>query len=40
MVESIKSATAAPAHLVESKVQKANEGFLQDEGGKQQLLLR
>lgn len=40
MVDSIKSATAAPANPVESKVHKANEGFLQDEGGKQQLLLR
>jgi hypothetical protein len=40
MVDSIKTATAAPVNPVESKIQKANEGFLQGEGGKQQLLLR
>jgi hypothetical protein len=40
MMDSIKTATAAPVNPVESKVVKANEGFLQGEGGKQQLLLR
>ena len=40
-MDSIKTATAAaPANPVESKIHKANEGFIQDEGGKQQLLLR
>lgn len=41
MVDSIKTATAAaPANPVESKIHSANEGFLQGEGAKQQLLLR
>jgi hypothetical protein len=40
MIDSIKTATAAPSNPVEAKIHKANEGFLQGEGGKQQLLLR
>jgi hypothetical protein len=40
MTDSIKTATAAPSNPVETKIHKANEGFLQGEGGKQQLLLR
>lgn len=39
-MDSIKTATATPVNPVESKAVKANEGFLQGEGGKQQLLLR
>lgn len=39
-MDTIKTATAAPPHPAESKVAAANEGFLQGEGGKQQLLLR
>lgn len=40
MTDSIKTATAAPANPVETKIHKANEGFLQEAGDKQQLLLR
>jgi hypothetical protein len=40
MLDTIKTATAAPANPVETKLAKANEGFLNGEGGKQQLLLR
>jgi hypothetical protein len=40
MIDSIRTATAAPVNPVESKIVNANEGFIQGEGGKQQLLLR
>jgi hypothetical protein len=40
MSDTIKTATAARVNPAEEKLHKANEGFLQDEGGKQQLMLR
>ncbi|WIA35216.1 hypothetical protein OEZ86_003679 [Tetradesmus obliquus] len=40
MTDTIKTATAARVNPAEEKLHKANEGFLQDEGGKQQLLLK
>eukprot|EP00879_Flechtneria_rotunda_P014286 GHRR01014924.1.p2 GENE.GHRR01014924.1~~GHRR01014924.1.p2 ORF type:complete len:139 (+),score=37.62 GHRR01014924.1:1072-1488(+) len=40
MLDTIKTATAAKINQQESKLHKQNEGFLQDEGSKQQLVLK
>jgi hypothetical protein len=40
MMDTIRTATAARVNPAEEKLHKASEGFLQDEGGKQQLLLK
>eukprot|EP00878_Enallax_costatus_P008417 GHUV01008798.1.p1 GENE.GHUV01008798.1~~GHUV01008798.1.p1 ORF type:complete len:226 (+),score=54.80 GHUV01008798.1:292-969(+) len=40
MLDTIKTATAAPINAAENKVHKQNEGFLQDEGSKQQMMLK
>ncbi|KAF6264347.1 Qc-SNARE, Tlg1/Syntaxin 6-family [Scenedesmus sp. NREL 46B-D3] len=40
MMDTIKTATAARVNPAEEKLHKANEGFLQGEGGKQQLMMK
>ena len=40
MQDTLKTATATPVNPVESKLHKHNEQFLDNEGGKQQLMIR
>lgn len=40
MLDSLKTAMAAPTSAAEAKAHAANEGFLQDEGSRQQLMLK
>lgn len=40
MLDTLKTATAVKSNPAEEKLHKANEGFLQDEGGTQQLVLK
>ncbi len=40
MVETLKTASAAPVNVVENKFMKANDKFVGDEQSKQQLMVR